>query len=519
MFSNYLLSFSYRLNWDFIKWNLVDNIISLFHHEIHILSKNLNFRSIKKKQHLLFKSFYTRFVSVRDSVDNNFFFKSNIISSKEKFFIVFFLCYKRNFFYNLFFYNIEIINLSFKFNFFLFYKFCFNNLVKFVMYPFLELKTENFVFNFNFYTNLYDIFLNFKKILLKNFMKLYYFTINFNNKFNYMNKKWLYKNLTFNINFLKYFLKLNNFIFNGSILFFIFNFMFNGLKSFIQRKCFMNNEFIYVSSLKNIYFFFKSYNEFNICINYLIYFLKYKGINFNFINDHVKNFLTNGLTFNFIKFFNFGYKFLFKLNEKDINYYKFNIKTLIKNFYIKNIFYTICLINNKIKNWLDKYFLFVNKKYLFLELDIFISKLLWIKIKKYHPKKSNIWIYSKYWKNFSGIWKFFIINNISGKMIFLKYHYDFNNYLLYLKSNYSGTFSYLYTFNLYNSNKKKNFLFEKFKYKFFPKFLDLYITQKGQCYICKKHIYSKKFKIIKLKFDNNKFSKNIYLLHFYCNFI
>lgn len=173
------------------------------------------------------------------------------------------------------------------------------------------------------------------------------------------------------------------------------------------------------------------------------------------------------------------------------------------------------LINKRIKHWSEQFVFCFNKKYLCLELDLFVYKLLWQYLKKLHSKKTNTWIYSKYWRCFSGVWKFFILDVSTGNFLFLKSHFYLNTFS---KNNDIFRFSkFLNLFNLYNKEQLNVVLFEKIKYTFLSSFSCLYNSQKGLCFLCKKPIYSKNSKILTLKKRDSSLFESLLLIHSYCN--
>jgi hypothetical protein len=206
---------------------------------------------------------------------------------------------------------------------------------------------------------------------------------------------------------------------------------------------------------------------------------------------------------------------LLNVTKKSVQLYKIKLKLLIKYSLKKNIFSSLRLINDKIDFWAKQFIFCFNKKYLCFELDFFVYKLLWRYLKKFHLKKTNTWIYSKYWRCFSGVWKFFVLDVTKGSFLFLKSHRSSKSFFV---QNYIFKFStFLNLFNMYNKEQVRYILFEKIKYTFLSSFACLYDNQKGLCYLCKRPIYSKNFKILTFtKRDSNLF-ENLSMVHFYCN--
>nr|YP_009512103.1 RoaA [Euglena hiemalis]AXI98010.1 RoaA [Euglena hiemalis] len=495
----------------------LDTKLSFSQHEISSLNKVSSFRLIKSKERLLFKSFYARASVVRDCVEKSFFLPSIIITSRQNLILLLFIL--RNFFYYYRFYTFQNIKASFSFDFFSFYKFCFSLLLKITIFL-LYIQKIIFLFNSRFTDFTSDVVLTTKTILSKNLIKSWYFSVNILTSINCIAKNWLFKNFPFDNKFLKNFLQIGNLVFDNSLFLLIFTYLFNGLliKETIERFTF-NNVFIIYNIpfflFNRVYFFVKSPNDFSFCKNSLTYFFKNRGIMYNNINISLYNFAFNGFKIFFIDFLKFGSFLLLNITKKSINIYKLKLKLFIKCFFKKNIFLILNLINKKIRNWSKQVIFCFNKKYLCLELDIFLNKLLWQYVKKLHSKKNNTWIYSKYWRCFSGVWKFFILDLSCGNFLFLKSHLylkDFSGY------NYNFRFSkFSNLFNLYNKEQLKGIMFEKIKYTFLSSFSYLYNNQKGLCFICKKPIYSKNSKILTLKKCDSSLFDSLFLVHSYCN--
>jgi hypothetical protein len=204
-------------------------MLSFAQHEISLLDSQSSFRLVKNKQRLLFKSFYARISAVRDCADKMVFFPIEKISSRQKFRIVSFLYYQRNFFYHYRFYIIKNANISFSFNFFSFYKHCFSLLLKITILPFMEARADNSFVTSRFIENNSDFFVLIKSVLLRNLTECWYFKITFLIGLNHLANEWLFKNFPLDTRFLKNFLKVGNFIFDYSSFLLIFNYLFNGL--------------------------------------------------------------------------------------------------------------------------------------------------------------------------------------------------------------------------------------------------------------------------------------------------
>lgn len=191
-----------------------------------------------------------------------------------------------------------------------------------------------------------------------------------------------------------------------------------------------------------------------------------------------------------------------------------NLKSIVKNSKNVTLFQTLKIINVEINRWINIYSISDSWNALSSDLDLYLYKLFWRFVRRCHPRRSNSWIYSKYWKCFSGVWKFVIFDSINGKSCFLKLHF------CYKKINYSIPSS-LITFNLFNRRKLLFFLFKKFENNFIGSYRFLYIKQKGLCFFCHKPFSFNNVKIVRRSSFIKKNTTSIFdlfLLHSFCNF-
>lgn len=255
--------------------------------------------------------------------------------------------------------------------------------------------------------------------------------------------------------------------------------------------------------------------------NYLFYlknliniFLVTKGINYYNNSYFVRTFLNN-FDIQGYKFFISPYQFLFSVINSDFKkVYKIKLKNLIKSSYNISIIKLIKLLNIEINFWKQFHNLQGSEKIVSYELDIYLYKLLWKFIKRYHPRRTNSWLYYKYWRCFSGIWRFSFYDSISGNVYFLNFHYSFKKEILYLPllmnifeaKNYRKLFCVLFNKSLPNFKGLNRLLF---------------IKQNGLCNICFKRLNIFNFKLIK-SYNNiivtNKYLHYFCLIHLYCKY-
>jgi len=203
-----------------------------------------------------------------------------------------------------------------------------------------------------------------------------------------------------------------------------------------------------------------------------------------------------------------------KVNPNVVKNYKIKLKSIVKNSKNVNLFQTLKIINSEINKWINIYSVSDCWKSLSSDLDLYLYKLFWRFVRRCHPRRSNTWIYSKYWKSFSGVWKFVIFDSLNGKFCFLKLHFSYHKIIYSIPSS-------LITFNLFNKRKFLFILFKKFENNFIGSYHFLYLKQKGLCSFCGRPFSFNNVKIVsKSSFlKKNKISVlDLFLLHSFCNF-
>lgn len=267
-----------------------------------------------------------------------------------------------------------------------------------------------------------------------------------------------------------------------------------------------------LSYSNKIIFFFDTSNQIPLCIQKIKNFLEIRGIYFS--NNFVVSSIYEGSSF-------FSWDILkskylcpyINLSKDSIKKYKLVLKTIVKSSYNKSVILLVKLLNIEIQNWVKLHIFSSNWKNLAIELDLYIYKIIWKYVRRCHPRRTNTWIYSKYWKQFSGVWKFFVIDSVKNKIFFLKSH-------ILVGVNTQKVSSSLNAFNLYNSRKILYSLSKKSGSFFSFSFDLLYRKQKGLCTICKKSIWSKRCKLLKYSSNKESFDlfKDFSLIHIYCKY-
>lgn len=218
------------------------------------------------------------------------------------------------------------------------------------------------------------------------------------------------------------------------------------------------------------------------------------------------------LDFNFIKLEDSIIYCVFSQNF--IKNYKLKLKLLVKtySFDLNNVSF-LNKLNKLIFCWSTNYNYMDSVFDVWTSLDVYVYKLLWVCVKRRHPRRPKTWIFLKYWKLFSGIYRFYIFNYLVGSFSILRSHFYLDVYVSRLPLS-------LNFYNFPNQNKFNFFNFNKFKCSFTGMFKFLWLKQLGICLICNRTFDSLDFNSIKITIFNrkrNNFS-NYFLVHSYCCF-
>lgn len=223
--------------------------------------------------------------------------------------------------------------------------------------------------------------------------------------------------------------------------------------------------------------------------------------------------------------FNFmGWKFFYLNNNIiwgivspfTVKVHKRNLKSLLKTFNSKDIFLLIKRVNYLVIYWINNYSFSYSLWDISAELDVYLSKLFWSFVKRRHSRKSNIWIYSKYWKFLMGKFYFSCFNSLSGNTCVLRSHYFIKSKIYRLP----------FSLNIYlipNFFTLNILWYKKVSVLFIGLYKLLYINQYGVCpYCCNfiNHVSLTKIRILKfrcpIRLFSGKYSRLI-LLHNICS--
>nr|YP_010700286.1 putative group II intron reverse transcriptase/maturase RoaA [Euglena undulata]WCH63430.1 putative group II intron reverse transcriptase/maturase RoaA [Euglena undulata] len=488
-------------------------------------SKKSNFRLISIYQKYLLKSFSAKLKSIRDSFDNDLSF-----TSREKFLFVVSLDLLNfpEYFYSI--YVPKKNGLAFFFSRPNFFVICFENLFDLSFLPFSEAKTDKLNLGFRPYRDCSDVFVHMKKFLFIKGKISSLFKIEISKNFNYVSKVWILKNVPLKALFFEKWLSINilnkdrlnddlYLNFRWRLSFSVFNFMLNGLV--LKTKIFFTESpqdlnLRMLRSFNNLIFVGFCANDFSLIIKIFEEFFILRGIKIKNVYNVLS--IVGVLEFMFWNI-SLGQKdltlgnFRIRISEKFIKNYKLKIKLLIKSNYNKSIIKLLNLLNGEISSWISSNIFSDNLKETCFDLDTYVYKALWKYVKRCHPRRPNTWIYSKYWKCFSGLWRFFILDSLSNKIIFLKSHFI-------LKSNFYRVPSFLNAYSKFDKNKLLMSLFEKLDNNFKGNLHLLYRKQNGLCFLCNKPLSINNYKLLdstNFKYTKVKLLHNLFLVHLYCN--
>lgn len=213
---------------------------------------------------------------------------------------------------------------------------------------------------------------------------------------------------------------------------------------------------------------------------------------------------------------NFSRNFSLSLNcsvsKDNIRGHKRKLKNIIKGSYNSNIIDTLKLVNGVITRWTSRYSLSDSWHSTSFELDLFLYKLFWRAVKRYHPRRPNTWIHNKYWKFFSGLWRFTIFDPKKKRNYFLKSH----NKLSSGNVNFYRVPKSLGVFYIYNQRKLLFILFRRTKTFFSGISKILYIKQRGLCFICRRPFFFNDFKVVYYSSLQKKKKSNLIITHPFC---
>ena len=270
-------------------------------------------------------------------------------------------------------------------------------------------------------------------------------------------------------------------------------------------------EFALFACLNKLFIFSHTSNELSLIKVVLTQYLTSRGMHFN--ENLLVNKVSKGLKIFGWNFYSNLYGKLFvSINRSFLKEYKSKLKLIIKNSYNKKLTNVIKNINFEIFQWSGFYLFFYELNTICLELDLYVNKILWRFVKRYYPRRTNNWIFSRYWRKFSGVWKFFVIDDTNeSKFIFLRSHKLVLKKIFFFSKSFN-------VFNAFNKEKLYEVLFNQNLVNFLGNYKLLFFEQKGLCYVCKRPIFYKNYSILntysKLHIKNNLL--DLVLVHSYC---
>nr|AEW12923.3 RoaA [Colacium vesiculosum] len=495
--------------------NHFESRLNYLNYKLFLISEKNNLRLILILQKIAGNNLSSRLKSVQTIFckNNNFLNSKDLfpISSKDKIFIALNLNL-RFVFYNFdIFFFLKKNGLSFSFKLPFIYHKCFLMLCNFTVLPVIEAKLDRFSYGFRPFRNSKDCFLEIVNFISKkqSFSCILKANISFSN----FNINWLTKYFPFNKNLLNFIFKdvNENFQINKNMIFFstLFNFLLNELVRFKNYYLFLiryknnvlvfSNNYEYLNYLKFLFFKFLSSKDFNIKVSKQIYLNSSSFDPFYFLDwrfQKLKNLTISA-----------------EVSQNAFRYYKSNLKIFLKNSQNVEVSKFLTKLNHLILNWKinnnysNSFFIQASK------LDLYLSRLLWKWSKRRHPRRNNSWIYSKYWKSFGGVWKFFAIDFSNGNLVFLKSHNFKKTKRLYKLPR---AFK---VFNLENYQKLNLIWFKKSKFNFLNIYRSLWNKQKGICFNCQKPINYLSLDSVKIIRNSNSLNNalsELILIHTNC---
>lgn len=287
---------------------------------------------------------------------------------------------------------------------------------------------------------------------------------------------------------------------------------FLGIESFFN---FQENDINLIRYLNIIYVFSSKLDNLNLARIHLYKFLSLRNIDlfYGFIKNLVfcpfQEFVILGW---FLKVFK-GHNPIERINKMNIKNQKVKLKSLIKNSVHLPVFNLIKSLNFIISNWSNVYGYLEFSFEICIQLDLYLNKLLWKWAKHRHPRRTNTWIYCKYWKYFFGKWKFFTFDFRISQTVFLNSHFVGYNEMFQLSSLVS-------VFDFLNVNKVRDICYKKFSQNIKGIYIFLWKKQSGICFICQKEFTFRDLltvKICNVRYNDN-FVKHFILLHDYCKY-
>lgn len=273
------------------------------------------------------------------------------------------------------------------------------------------------------------------------------------------------------------------------------------------------NSVIFIRKLDKFLFFSTNIGGINFLNSYLKCFVKFEVTNL-VIKGNSVNSLYSG--FHFLNWFFFK-TFITKIHSSvsffAFRNYKVKIKIFVKQSY--NSFYLVRKLNKHVSWWVKEFKNVSSFNTLSLSLDVYLYKLLWKWCKRFHPRRSNSWIFNKYWKNISGRYKFFSANPLTGDILFLISHNVTSLSSTILLPSCTSSFEF------FDKSKFHYDLFKKTKMDFQGIYGILFDNQRGICPCCNKpffyfSLHDLRILHVSSSFDNQKSTSRVLLVHNYC---
>lgn len=292
-------------------------------------------------------------------------------------------------------------------------------------------------------------------------------------------------------------------------------FIYLDIESFVSSKFFLEynfrSDFSVFYFLDFIFVFACSFDHLNFLKNLLYKFFssRYLRISSNYIDSFVQNRKIDILSWTF--YYSNSNKIFSSLSLSSIRLQKLRLKSVIKVHSNSAVYLLIKTINHLVFDWSKNY---CSSDFFWdvaSELDVYLQKTLWRWARRRHPRRTNIWIYGKYWRKFIGGWRFFSMDSSTGGANFLRSHSLLNDRLFCLPIS-------LNYFDLFNKFKFRKVYNKKF-FKLFQGVTKLlWKKQNGLCFVCRRGFTNVNFLNIKVRYVDKHNSKffNLVILHSSC---
>lgn len=275
-----------------------------------------------------------------------------------------------------------------------------------------------------------------------------------------------------------------------------------------KRKRHLGNSSILMKNKNTLHCFSSNKTKQKQNLTLINIFLKIRGITVNtkkFYNGNLERPRLNISNYFLVK--SSYNRFICLPSNNYLCFYKNKLKMIIKSTKSINVSALITLLNKELKFWKYDNFFLNNFQKLSKQLDHYLHRILWKYVKRLHSRRSNSWIYKKYWKYISGNWCFVSVNQSTGKINILLSHSCSTKTILVTR-----TPLICNVLKIVNFKKVYYIKFLKDRIALIGILSLIYHRQKGLCYKCKLPIDKFKMKVCHIR------KRVLILVHSTCKF-